>query len=194
MFNQLAALGLATLVFAAPAAAHAWDTAPPSSYPGAYPSTYPGSYPSTNPGSYPSAYPGSYPSYPAPTYSPAPQEPSGPQYSNVVYQQVLSRADYDYDGGITLAEAHAYGRAEFARDDVDRNGVLTRRELRGPGHELARGASRGGVVTFTEFDANVQQRFCELDHDRNGYLSSYELGRPAPQRGGGVSWSWRWSL
>jgi hypothetical protein len=112
----------------------------------------------------------------------------------VVYQQVLSRADYNYDGGITMAEAHAFGRAEFASADVDRNGVLTRRELRGPGHELARGASRGGVVTFAEFDANVHQRFYELDANRDGFLSSYELGRPAPPHNGGVTWSWRWTL
>src|SRR5688572_8239786 len=145
MFNQLAALGLATLVSAAPAAAHACDTALPSSYP--------------------SSYPGAYPSYPTPAYSPAPAP-----HSRVVYQQVLSRADYNYDGGITLAEAHAFGRAEFASADVDRNGVLTRRELRGPGHELARGAGRGGVVTFAEFDASVHQRFYELDVNRDGFL------------------------
>jgi hypothetical protein len=178
MFNQLAALGLATLVTAAPAAAHAYDTA----------------YPSPYPSSYPSSYPSAYPSYPAPAYSPAPPYAQEPAYSRVVYQQVLSRADYDYDGGITLAEAHAFGRADFARQDVDRNGVLTRRELRGPGHELARGAGRGGVVTFAEFDANVRQRFYELDLNRDAYLSNYELGRPAPQRNGGVTWSWRWTL
>lgn len=180
MFNQLAALGLATLVTAAPAAAHAYDTAYPSPYPGSYPTAYP-SQPA--------------PTYaPAPPYAPAPTYAQQPAYSRVVYQQVLSRADYDYDGGITLAEAHAFGRADFARQDVDRNGVLTRRELRGPGHELARGASRGGVVTFAEFDANVRQRFYELDLNRDGYLSSHELGRPAPQRNGGITWSWRWSL
>ena len=31
------------------------------------------------------------------------------------------------------------------------------------------------------------------DLNRDGYLSSYELGRPAPQRNGGVTWSWRWT-
>lgn len=186
MFNHLAALGLATLVSAAPAVAHAWDAAPAAPYPSSYPS-------------YPSSYP-SYPSYPAPTYSPAPPYAPAPPYthgprsSNVVYARVLSRADSNYDGGITLAEAQAFGRAEFAREDVDRNGVLTRRELRGPGHELARGAGRNGVVTFAEFDANVHQRFYELDLNRDGYLSSYELGRPAPRRNGGVTWSWNWSL
>src|SRR6185436_10937799 len=97
------------------------------------------------------------------------------------YAVVLARADYDYDGGITLAEAHAYGRAQFSREDFDRNGVLTRHELRRANDEFARGAySRDGVVTFAEYDANVQRQFYRLDANRDGFLSRYELGTSAP--------------
>lgn len=142
---------------------------------------------------------GSYPSYraPAPTYAPAPPRVQAryPQSAVGNHALVLSRADYDYDGVIALGEAHAYGRAEFARADQDRNGVLTRRELRGPGGELAQGARRrDGVVTFAEYDANVQRQFYSLDRNRDALLTSYELGTAAPPRPATVSWSWNWSL
>jgi hypothetical protein len=118
-----------------------------------------------------------------------------PQSAAAHHALVLSRADYNYDGGIALGEAHAYGRAEFARADRDRNGVLTRRELRGPGGELAQGArGRDGVVTLAEYDANVQRQFYSFDRNRDAFLTSYELGTSAPPRPASVSWSWNWSL
>jgi hypothetical protein len=118
--------------------------------------------------------------------------PQGPVDRHAV---VLSRADYNYDGGITFGEAHAYGRAEFARADRDRNGVLTRRELRGPAGELAHGARRrDGVVTSAEYDAHLQRQFYSLDRNRDAFLTSYELGTTAPPRPASVSWSWNWSL
>jgi hypothetical protein len=177
MFNSLAALGLGliTAVTASSATAHACDPVQPSS-------SYPGS---------------ATPSYgPAqPTYLPAPpRAPVPPPYRDAGYARVLSRADYDYDGGITLAEAHAYGRAQFASDDLDRNGVLTRHELRRTNDELAYGArDRDGVLTFAEYDANVQRQFYQLDVNRDGFLSRYELGAEAP-RTASVGWSWHWSL
>jgi EF hand domain-containing protein len=142
---------------------------------------------------------GSYPSYgaPAPTYAPAPPrvQPHYPRSTVGSHALVLSRADYNQDGGVTLGEAQAYGRAEFARADLDRNGVLTRRELRSPAGELAQAARRrDGVVTFAEYDANLQRQFYNLDHDRDAFLTSYELGTTAPPRPATVSWSWNWSL
>ncbi|MEO8179594.1 MAG: hypothetical protein ABI895_12245 [Deltaproteobacteria bacterium] len=172
MFNPLAALGLGLVaaVTASSAPALACDRVQPSS-----------GYPSYGPS--------------VPTYLPAPPRVQAPPvYRDVGYTTVLSRADYDYDGGITLAEAHAYGRAQFASDDLDRNGVLTRHELRRTNDELARGANdRGGVVTFAEYDANVQREFYRLDVNRDGFLSRYELGTEAP-RTASVGWSWHWSL
>jgi len=180
MFNSMAALGLGliTAVTASTAPALACDSAQPTA-----------GYPSYGP-----AAPGYGPALP--TYLPAPPRVQAPPvYRDAGYALVLSRADYDYDGGITLAEAHAYGRAQFASDDLDRNGVLTRHELRRTNDELARGArDRDGVVTFAEYDANVQRQFYRLDDNRDGYLSRYELGTQAPARTAGVGWSWHWSL
>ena len=144
-----------------------------------------------------------YPEYrrSTPTYAPAPPRvytPS-PQYApypagNVGYAPVLLQADYNYDGGITLAEAYAYGQARFSRVDLDRNGVLTRHELRGGEDEFTQTARRrDGVVTFSEYEASVQQHFYQLDRNRDAFLSSYELGTTAPPSAG-VSWSWHWSL
>ena len=187
MFNSLAALGLGliTVATATTAAAQPCDQTQPSS-----------GYPSYGP-----AAPTYYPAPPyasAPPYAPAPPRVQAPYpYRDAGYAVVLSRADYDYDGGITLAEAHAYGRAQFASDDLDRNGVLTRHELRRSADVLAQSANeRGAVVTFAEYDDNVQRQFYRLDVNRDGYLSRYELGTQAPPapRTASVGWSWHWSL
>jgi EF hand len=174
MFNQLAALGLGltTAVTALPAAAH--EGCDPAGAGTAYPSYGPA----------------------VPTYLPAPRvQMPYPPVAQAGYRVVLARADYNYDGGITLAEAHAYGQAQFSREDFDRNGVLTRHELRRADDEFARGArSRDGVVTFAEYDANVQRQFYRLDLNRDGFLSRYELGTTGPARGSTVGWSWHWSL
>jgi hypothetical protein len=142
---------------------------------------------------------------PAPAYAPAPYAPApsyapprGTSRNEARNAAVLSRADYNYDGGITLGEARTYARSEFARADRDRNGVLMRGELRGPGDEFANGPrARDGVVTFAEYDANVIDRFQRLDDNRDGYLSRYELGQSAPAaapRPGAWSVGWHWSL
>jgi hypothetical protein len=146
-----------------------------------------------------------YPTYgvPVPTYSPAPPYAPPPYAAprseprRVDAQQVvMRRADYNRDGGVTYAEAHAYGRNQFARADRDRNGVLTRWELRDSRDDFTRVShGRGGVVTLAEFDAAVYDQFYQLDYNRDGFLSRYELGFGAPPRPAtGVTWSWNWSL
>ena len=200
MITKLAALGLGVATAVAPTVALAADCAPAhpdSSYPTPTYPTYPSS---TYPGSYPaSTYP-SYPSYgaPVPVYSPTwnptplPPVPPPPARRTVL----LKRADYNGDGGITFTEAQAYGRTEFGYADVDRNGVLTRRELDNHVDEFARGArhrGRGvGVVTFAEYDMSVRHRFIDLDRNRDGFVSRYEIeGRPEPKT---VRVSWHWQL
>ena len=132
MFNPIAALGvgLITALAAVPAAAHdGRGPAHPSSYPGSYPSSYPGSYPP-----------------PAPTYAPPPYAPATPVVLGDA-QLELRQADYDFDGGVTLREAHSFGWAQFSHEDTNRDGVLTRWELRGLNDTFARGARADGVVT-----------------------------------------------
>ena len=179
MFNPVAAigLGLITAVTASTAAAtQPCDPVQPSS-------------------GYPSYGPAAPTYYPAPPYAPPPRVQAPYPYRDVGYATVLARADYDYDGGITLAEAHAYGRAQFAADDLDRNGVLTRHELRRTPDVFAQSAGgRGGVVTFAEYDDSVQRQFYRMDVNRDGYLSRYELGTQPPPRTASVGWSWHWSL
>ena len=187
MFNPIAALGvgLITALAAVPAAAH--DGRGP-----AYPSSYPGSYPSSYPGSYPSSYPGSYPP-PAPTYAPPPYAPATPVVLGDA-QLELRQADYDFDGGVTLREAHSFGWAQFSHEDTNRDGVLTRWELRGLNDTFARGARADGVVTFAEYDGNLQRQFYRLDYNRDGFLSRRELGIATPPPSTGVTWSWHWSF
>jgi hypothetical protein len=185
MFTNLAALGvgLITAVAAVPAAAH--EGCPPGQQHSSYPS---------------------YGVPPAPTYAPAPAYAPAPPRVQTSYPRgndlraaaVFSRADYNYDGGVTLGEARAYGRAEFGRADRDRNGVLIRGELRRAGDEFAGGVrSRDGVVTYAEYEANLTDRFYRLDQNRDGFLSRYELGTSAPApapRPGAWSVGWHWSL
>lgn len=200
MFTKLAALGvgLVTAAAAVPAAAH--EGCPPgqhgstSSY-GVPPAPTYVPAPAYAPAPYAPAY------APSPNYAPAPSyaPPRGNYSRNEARNAaVFSRADYNYDGGITLGEARAYGRNEFARADRDRNGVLVRGELRGPGDDFADGRrARDGVVTYAEYDANVIDRFQRLDDNRDGYLSRYEMGQSAPApttRPGAWSVGWHWSL
>jgi EF hand domain-containing protein len=98
------------------------------------------------------------------------------------YAADLRHADYNNDGRVTMAEARAYARRSFARADFDRNGVVTRREVRGPGAEFARDdRNRDGVVTYAEYAGILRQRFERLDTNRDGVLSPYERGeRPPP--------------
>ena len=144
-----------------------------------------------------------YPSYgaPAPEY---PAYPPAPTYAPPAYgtpaSTTLRWADYNRDGGVTRAEAHAYARTQFARYDGDRNGVLRGREARRANDEFAQAAlGRDGQVTLSEYDASVMSRFYGLDANRDGYLSNYELGgrgpgAPVAAPGNTVTWSWHWQL
>jgi hypothetical protein len=193
MFTKLAALGvgLVTAAAAVPAAAH--EGCPPGQHRSSH-----GVPPAPTYAPAPAYAPAPY--APVPGYAPAPYAPPRGNYSRneARHAAVLSRADYNHDGGITLGEARAYGRSEFARADRDRNGVLVRGELRGPGDDFADGRrARDGVVTYAEYDANVIDRFQRLDDNRDGYLSRYELGQSAPApapRPGAWSVGWHWSL
>ncbi|HTV17552.1 MAG TPA: hypothetical protein VMG12_02745 [Polyangiaceae bacterium] len=192
MLTQFAALGigLTTLVTTSIAAA-----APPCepAYPTAGYPTYGAPVPVYAPA------PPVYAPAPVPVYAPAPpvyapraQAPRRVESTQVV----MRRADYNRDGGVTWAEAQAYGRYQFARADYNRDGVLTRREQRDSNDDFIRVSdrrgSRDGVVTLAEYDNAVYNDFYQLDRNRDGFLSRYELGQSAPSTG--VTWSWNWSL
>jgi hypothetical protein len=181
MLNTLATLGVGLLTAIATPAAAAYNDCGPS-HPS---STYP--YPS---------YGAPAPTYapaPAPTYAPAPVFMPGPTYSVPTVE--MRRADYNNDGAVTRAEAHAYARGQFSRTDVDRNGVLTRREVESYGDDIARSSrGRDWIVTRAEYEASVQNRFIDLDRNRDGFLSRHELGLSAAPPQNGVSVSWHWKL
>jgi hypothetical protein len=190
MLTQLAALGIGLITtVAAPAAlASPCDPAHPTA---GYP-TYGAPVPTYGPASYPPPYAAPPPYAPPPPYAGPRAHPRRVEAQQVV----MRRADYNRDGGVTYAEAHAYGRDQFARADYDRNGVLTRRELRESRDDFTRVShGRGGVVTLAEFDAAVYDQFYQLDYNRDGFLSRYELGFGAPPAPSSrVTWSWNWSL
>jgi hypothetical protein len=180
MLNALATLGIGLVTaVAAPATALA-DCGP------AHPTVYSGHH------------------VPAPVYAPGPVYAPPPPRAQTLPRRVdasrdalvLRQADYNRDGGVTLAEAHAYARNQFSRVDFDRNGVLTQREARNDSTGFARGAwGRDSVVTLAEYDASVRDDFHDVDRNRDGYLSSRELGlRTASPNNNGVNISWHWQL
>jgi hypothetical protein len=197
MLTNLAALGIGLITAVAAPAAAAQVPCEPAVYPGA-------NYPAVN--APPAYYPASYPTYgvPAPAYTPTvpvyapvpvyvPAAPVPPPRTDRT-PVTVRRADYNRDGGITFAEAYAYGRNEFARSDLDGNGVLTRRELNQRYDEIANGARRrDSVVTFAEYEGSLRHQFRQLDDNRDGFLSGYELGttRSQPRV---VTFNWHWEL
>lgn len=214
MLTNLAALGIGLITVVAAPVAAAQVPCDPGVYPGAnYPSvsyppaSYPtAGYPTASYPSYPTtSYPTPYPTYgvPVPAYTPVPipypapvpvyaPAPRPRRESNEPV--TLRRADYNRDGGITFAEAFSYGRNEFARSDLDGNGVLTRRELDNHYDEIANGARRRDtVVTLAEYDDSLRNQFSQLDRNRDGFLSGYELGtrRSEPHL---VTFNWHWEL
>lgn len=181
MLNQLAALGIGLVSAVTSTVALAHENCDPAQQSSTAPNYSPSSY---SPANYspPPAY------VPAPAYAPAPP----PIEAN--YALVLRSADYDRNGWVSRNEAEAYGRAAFAHADLDRNGVLTPRELWRTDDALARSApSRDGIVTLAAYEANMDRQFYELDRNRDGYLSGYELGARPPERPtASVSWRFRW--
>jgi hypothetical protein len=207
MLTNLAALGIGLITAVAAPAAVAQVPCDPVVYPGAnYPTvSAPPLYPTAG---YPTAgYPtAGYPTYgaPAPAYlpgipvvygPPVPVYAPAPPTRRVDREPVtLRRADFNGDGGITFAEAYAYGRNEFSRSDLDGNGVLTRRELNNRYDEIANGARRrDSVVSFAEYDASLRHQFGQLDRNRDGFLSGYELGTSRSQPNL-VTFNWHWEL
>lgn len=200
MLTQIAALGIGLTTLVATSVAAAAPPCDPAHPTAGYP-TYgaPPVYAPAPPvyGPVPTVYaPAPVPVYvPAPpVYAPAPRAQSPRRVEAT--QVVMRRADYNRDGGVTYAEAQAYGRYQFSRADYNRDGVLTRRELRNSNDDFTRvrdtRGSRDGVVTLAEYDASVYNEFYQLDNNRDGFLSRYELGLSAPTSG--VTWSWNWSL
>jgi hypothetical protein len=103
--------------------------------------------------------------------------------------------DSNGDGAVTRAEVDAARAAEFARLDADRDGALTRDEMRaghhrgrGQGPEDGRGpdANNDGSVTREEFLARPNAMFDSLDANDDGVLSTAEMAerRGHRERGG----------
>jgi hypothetical protein len=99
----------------------------------------------------------------------------------------LRHSDVNRDGWVTLGEALDRGRADFRREDRDRNRVLTRREVARV--ELQRDdRNRDGRVTMHEHQDAVRARFANLDRNRDGFLARYELAPAPPGLARSVGW------
>ncbi len=124
------------------------------------------------------------------------QAQSGP--ANSAAPHGVFQSDANNDGVLTRAEFDAGREATFARLDTDRNGQLTREEMRaergdrgrrggregrrgGPGFEGA-DANNDGNITRDEFLARPIEMFNRLDANHDGVIQASE--RPQrPERG-----------
>lgn len=136
--------------------------------------------------------------YPPAARGPAGRHPGSYRHAPPVAPRVDARhaaaelrgSDLNRDGWVTLDEALARGRREFARRDRDRNHVLTRREI-GPSELGHDDRDRDGRVTRREHQSSVRAHFARLDVNRDGWLGRHELGLEQPRPRSAGWWSRR---
>jgi Ca2+-binding EF-hand superfamily protein len=90
---------------------------------------------------------------------------------------MMSRADANKDGKVTLAEALAAGMAHFDKKDANRDGAITKDEVKGRGERMLEraDANKDGKVTRAEGEALVREGFTRFDKNKDGVISKDDL-------------------
>jgi Ca2+-binding EF-hand superfamily protein len=91
---------------------------------------------------------------------------------------VVSNADQDNDGTLSLAEVKAAASAKFDKLNKDADGTLDAKEVAGiigPKTFKAADPDNDGTLTKDEYLALVERLFNEADVDHDGTLSVREL-------------------
>lgn len=94
---------------------------------------------------------------------------------------LVGQFDLDNDGTVDLAEAKKAGAEMFDRLDRDKDGTLSRAELRG---RLSRkefdaaDADHDGTLSKEEYLSAVEARFKAADADHDGTLTNWEFHTP----------------
>jgi Ca2+-binding EF-hand superfamily protein len=94
---------------------------------------------------------------------------------------LVGQFDLDNDGTVDLAEAKKAGAEMFDKLDADKDGTLSRKELRG---RLSRkefdaaDADHDGTLSRDEYLSAVEARFKAADADHDGTLTNWEFHTP----------------
>ncbi len=104
----------------------------------------------------------------------------------------LRQGDRNRDGRLSLAEVIRRADRRFRRADVDRNGVLSRREHARALHARWTGdTNRDGRLSYVEHRLAVRRWFRWADANRDGYVTDRELRRARSRRVATPSPRWR---
>ena len=94
---------------------------------------------------------------------------------------LVGQFDLDKDGSVDLAEAKKAGAALFDKLDVDKKGVLTRKQLHGRLSSKAFAAAdtdKDGTLSKDEYLKIVEERFNAADTKHDGKLVNFEFQTP----------------
>ena len=94
---------------------------------------------------------------------------------------LVAQFDVDNDGSVNLGEAKKAAAAVFDKLDVDKKGVLTRKQLHGRLSSkafAAAGVSKDGGLSKDQYLTIVEQRFNAADTKHDGKLVNFEFHTP----------------
>jgi len=96
------------------------------------------------------------------------------------------RADANKDGKVTLAEALAAGKERFTKKDANKDGAISKDEVKGRGAWLfdKADANKDGKVTQAESETLVKEGFTRFDANKDGTLTQDEMPHRGHHRGG----------
>src|SRR5688572_17851787 len=87
----------------------------------------------------------------------------------------MKKMDTNGDGKVTLEEARAAAKQRFQRVDADKNGVISKEEMKGRGRLQHADANNDGQVTAAEAQAKSDAWFKKQDANNDGSLTKEEM-------------------
>jgi hypothetical protein len=87
----------------------------------------------------------------------------------------MKKMDANGDGKVTLDEARTAAKRRFERVDANKNGVISKDEMKGRGRFQKADANNDGQVTAAEAQAKSDAWFKTLDKNNDGAVTKEEF-------------------